>query len=99
ITMNASNRIDVERPIEQLVVMPPRAELLKGRYVAAICRGCGGWTMMHGDPTSETAGEWMRSCYADGEQIVYWRNPTSLGPGCPEAERRPRDRTCVEASR
>lgn len=89
-----SSSPNVERPLATEIIGPPRDEELHGRFVAAICPRCGGWTMMHGDPTGTTGKEWMRRCYVIGELIVYWRNPVSLGPHCPDVENLPDERTC-----
>ncbi len=91
---NASRSPNVERPLFTEIVGPPHEDALKGRYVAAICPRCGGWTMMHGDPLGSAGKEWMMREYAHDQLIVYWRNPVSLGLACPQSERRNSERTC-----
>jgi len=52
------------------------------KYVAAICPGCGGWTM-YCSPDSDSAKDWIRREYVCGSLIVFWKNPDSLGVACP----------------
>lgn len=86
--------IDHNREMRGTYLGPPQDHVLVGRYVAAICPVCGGWTMMHADPTSAKAKEWARNEYVLGNLIVYWRNPISLSIACPQSDRRASERTC-----
>lgn len=83
-----------ERTLEtELVGYPPDATL-EGRFVAAICPQCGGWTMFHGEPKRDDVRSEVRDEYVFGNLIVFWRNPLSLGHACMQADKRAEHRTC-----
>ncbi len=90
----ATVKLFVERNGESQVERVLRQAREKKGIVAGFCSVCGGWTMMHGDPSGDTAKEWIRIAYACGDLIMAMSTPTSLGMACPQVDLPLADRTC-----
>lgn len=65
-----------------------------GSVVAAFCPRCGGWTMFHARPTSDTAIEWMKMAYVCGDLVSAVSPTAQLGPACPQVDILLEERTC-----
>lgn len=86
------------RGFEMEYVGMPFDRDLVGRFVAAICPHCGGWTMFHGEPTRDDVRTEIRNEYVRGNLIVFWRSAASLGPACLQADAPAKQRTCGDAA-
>lgn len=64
--------------------------------IVARCPRCRGWTMFHGDPSSETAHTWTFLARTAGDLISTVPDDAELGPSCPASWGNPLpSRTCT----
>jgi hypothetical protein len=53
--------------------------------IVAYCAGCGGWTMFHVEPDSDTAKEWAAQCEKQGDTIVVRPTEPFSDRSCPSS--------------
>jgi len=67
------------------------------RAVVAFCPKCGGWTMFHGDADSDTAKQWVKQCYVQGELILTFGSPVRwIDKPCTQSDVLLDERTCCD---